>query len=290
MSEVMESTVHNVVKWIVLNSICLASLLVASLPARATEPILVVATFNINYANANLSEIGKQIQESRADIVFLQETNRRSETFLRQHLGHVYPTMRFRGGDGRYFADRFGVLSQHPISDLKFTPPTAGLFGTLSGTVRWQTMEVRWFNIHFAPFTVPRHSGLAGVLKAAGRAEQQHQAEVAALLRRLDVSQPTIVAGDFNSLSTFVAPRMLRERGLIDSFAQCYDTPDALFTWKWPIRDPRFRLRIDYVFQTEHWKAVDCEVKANQSSDHSCVICKLQKAFNSVPSRQPSID
>lgn len=93
-------------------------------PPVAAQPQLVVATFNINYANLNLLHVVKQIRESKADLVFLQETTGRSERFLQRTLGTLYPTIKFAGGDGRYLqtdSESFRV-SRSATSSLLLPP------------------------------------------------------------------------------------------------------------------------------------------------------------------------
>lgn len=245
--------------------------------AAGEEPLLSIATFNINYANIDLARVTAAIVESDADIVLLQETNLQSENYLRRRLGQRYSTIRFAGHEGIYYAERFGVLSRFPVRNLKFTPPNAGLFGSMSGTVQWDQADFRFINVHLTPFTVPRNAGFSGMMQAVSRVELRHKKEIEALMLRLKPEMPTIVAGDFNSISTFVAPKMLQKNGLLDSFGQVSTNPDAQPTWKWPIREPRVQLRIDYIFHSNHWLTVKSRIIPCPASDHSLVVSKLRK-------------
>lgn len=123
------------------------------------------------------------------------------------------------------------------------------------------------------------------MLNALTKVEVQHEKEVLQLLQLLDLEQPTIVAGEFNSLSTFIAPSTLTEHGLVDSFSSYFDTPDLQHTWKWPIHQPRIRLRIDYIFHSGQWATSSCKIFPNQASDHSLAVCSLQKdiAAHQIP-------
>jgi len=71
----------------------------------AVEPSRIrIATYNINWGNPNLDAVVATIRDSKADIVCLQETSQRAETFLRHRLATEYPHMRFVGHDNRFGA------------------------------------------------------------------------------------------------------------------------------------------------------------------------------------------
>jgi endonuclease/exonuclease/phosphatase (EEP) superfamily protein YafD len=107
------------------------------------------------------------------------------------------------------------------------------------------------------------------------------------------VKQPTIVAGDFNSVSTFCAPAKLKEIGLLDAFAAVHDDPEVHVTWQWPTRPLPLRLRIDYIFHTKHFTALDAQVIRGEGSDHSLVLAALRLGQEGVASdsdRRPGPD
>jgi endonuclease/exonuclease/phosphatase family metal-dependent hydrolase len=87
------------------------------------------------------------------------------------------------------------------------------------------------------------------------------------------------VLGDFNSISTFVAPATLTKAGLIDSFAKAHpDDADAHATWRWPTRPLPIALRIDYIFHTPHFTTTASEIIRREGSDHSLVVSELRAA------------
>jgi endonuclease/exonuclease/phosphatase (EEP) superfamily protein YafD len=221
-----------------------------------------------------LSAIG----EARADILFLQETTRQSEAFLQPQLAGWYPHFYAAGHQGDYAAERLAFASKYPLRDVAFTPPEHGLFGSLSANCDIAGHKITLVNVHLTPVTLPRTSQAEamGVLAALGETEAVHAAEIKSICARLDLSQPTILAGDFNSLSTFAAPSHLRELGLVDSFASVHEDAEAHPTWFWPTRPVPLRARIDYVFHSSHFRTMSSQVIPRDGSDHYLLVSELK--------------
>lgn len=258
---------------VVLLAIALGTLAAASV--RAEEPAtLRVATYNINWGNADLPAVARTIRQSRAALVCLQETTPRSERFLRRQLAKEFPHVQFTGHQGRYAAERLGFLSKHPLSDLKFVPPAAGLFGAYFATVRVGGVSARVANVHLSPFLV-RRGGVAGALRAFFAVEDIHKKEIAAVFAALDPQRPTIIAGDFNSPAALAAPAFLKARGFTDSFASVTQAADGHPTWHWPLGDGELRFRIDYVFHTRHFKTQSSAILPSAASDHYLLVSEL---------------
>jgi len=114
------------------------------------------------------------------------------------------------------------------------------------------------------------------MMSAMKDAETTHAAEIQAICEKLDPQRPCIIAGDFNSLSTFVAPARLRKAGLIDSFAFTHADADQHPTWNWPTHPLPLSARIDYLFHTPHFRTVRSEVIKGGGSDHFLVVSELR--------------
>lgn len=234
-----------------------------------------VATYNLNWANRHLDQAVEAIRTSEADIVFLQETTPISERFLQQQLAESHPHVHFVGHRRQFGAERFGFASRFPLTDVSFEPPGAGLFGSFRAVCRIDETQVTLINVHLNPFLFPRGSGIGALLAAMRETEDKHAAEIAAISRRFDLSQPAIIAGDFNSLSTFNAPSHLTKLGLIDSFASVHEDADTHATWRWPTRPLPMMLRIDYIFHTHHFRTAQSQILTRPGSDHSLVASEL---------------
>lgn len=245
--------------------------LVAAEPARFT-----VATYNINWGNVDLRQTTALIRKAGADLVLLQETNARSEAWLRQTLRDRYPHMVFRGDREKYPAERFGVLSKAPINGMKFLPARHGLFGTWLFRVRLAGGDVQVANVHLQPAYFEEGETARDAFRVLQRVEETHRKEIAAILDALEKDVPTIVAGDFNSLSLFVAPSQLKARGMIDSFATVEKDPDNQPSWHWPVGRGEIALRIDYIFHSPHFKTVESQILPSTASDHNPVISRLE--------------
>ncbi|MHB8862864.1 MAG: endonuclease/exonuclease/phosphatase family protein [Pirellulaceae bacterium] len=269
--------------------LCLLSLGHGLAWAEDPAPSLRIATYNLNWGNRYGDEVLDAIAESKAEILFLQESTLQSEQFLQSRLKASHPHFFVAGQDGRYAAERFAFASKFPLRDVVFTPPDKGLFGVFSACCEILGTRVTLINVHLTPFIIQPDDGVAGLMAALKATEVKHTAEIEAICAKLDTKWPTIIAGDFNSLSTFAAPGHLRKRGLIDSFAAVHDDADLHPTWFWPTRPLPLRARIDYIFHTSHFRTASSAVVKREGSDHFLLVSELhivQPADPPVPSAE----
>jgi endonuclease/exonuclease/phosphatase (EEP) superfamily protein YafD len=234
-----------------------------------------IATYNLNWGNRQGDQIIDAIQTADADILCLQETTPPSERFLRKRLADRYPYFHCTGHQGRYGAERFAVASRIELDEVTFHPPRAGLFGFYTATFQHGGDHVRIVNVHLTPFRFKKGSGISGAMAAISGTEQQHAQEIDAIIKTIDPDKPTIIAGDFNSLSEFKAPKTLGQLGLVDTFAAVNADADTHPTWHWPTKPVPLALRIDYIFCTPHFRTVESKIIRRVGSDHSLVVSKL---------------
>lgn len=235
-----------------------------------------VATFNINCRNQHPDQICDAIKATKADVIFLQETTVGFERFLQSKLNAAYPYFYATGYHGRYAEERLAFLSRIPLREPIYSPPGKGFFGFLSATLPVGETTVKLINVHLTPFVIRSGSGIAGVLAEIKATEDKHAAEMEAIARTFDARQPVIIAGDFNSLSTFVAPNLLAKMGLVDSFAAVQTNPDTHPTWRGTVDPAGLRLRLDYIFHTRGFQTVKSEVIELGGSDHFPVVSELK--------------
>ncbi|TWU02634.1 endonuclease/exonuclease/phosphatase family protein [Stieleria varia] len=258
--------------------------IVLTLATDASAESIRVATYNLNWGNRRGDQVLDAIRTADPDLVCFQETTVQSERFLREHLVATYPHFHSVGHDGRYAGERFAFASKTELSDLKFTPPSAGLFGFYSAQLNRSGKAVHLVNVHLTPFQINRGSGLRDAMKALSTTEKKHVLEIERIVETIDSDQPTIVLGDFNSISTFEAPKLLAEKGLVDAYAANHDEADTHPTWSWPTQPLPLLLRIDYIFHSRHFRSIDSKIIHREGSDHSLVVAELEFAS---PERKP---
>lgn len=251
--------------------------------SSAWADTLCVATYNLNFANRRGDQVLDAIATADPDLVCFQETTIQSEGFLREHLKKTHPYFYSVGHKGRYYAERFAFASKTKLTDLKFTEPNAGLFGFCIATVETTRGPIQVVNVHLSPFQFKRGCGIADAMTSLSATEEVHVIEIAAIVEVIDPKKATIVLGDFNSISTFAAPKRLVELGMIDAFASLHDDADAHPTWSWPTRPIPVKLRIDYIFHTPHFTTTKSEVLHRDGSDHALLYAVLKIDEQSDP-------
>jgi endonuclease/exonuclease/phosphatase (EEP) superfamily protein YafD len=245
------------------------------MPAEDVTSLRVV-TFNLHCRNPHYDQILEALKAVDADVLFLQETTVESERFLAGQLNASYPYFYATGHLGRFTEEGLAFASKIPLRDVTFSPPDKGFFGFFSATCRVGETSVKLINVHLTPFVIRHESGIMRVLAEIQRTEDSHAAEIDAVSKKFNVEQPVIVAGDFNSLSTFVAPSTLTKMGLVDSFAATNPYPDAHPTWKGIVDFAVLQLRLDYIFHTHRFQTVKSEVIEHGGSDHFSVVSNLK--------------
>jgi endonuclease/exonuclease/phosphatase family metal-dependent hydrolase len=237
---------------------------------------ITIATFNINWGNRDIRSTADIIIEANADFVCIQESGSDFENYARTHLRARYPTIMFRGDGNRFPAERFGCLSAHPVRKETFLPAKHGIFGTWIVEVGVAGETIQIANVHLEP--VRPADDVLGALSAFGEAEKVHEAEIRRVLEHLAPGLPTVVAGDFNSVSPGAAPKFLVENGFVDSFASVTESADSRPTWRWPTRFLILNGRIDYIIPSRHFNTIESRIADETTSDHSLVVSRFEWA------------
>lgn len=271
--------------WIRYVSRLLATMgLVIILSFGAHAQSLCVATYNLNYGNRRGDQVLDAISKASPDLICFQESTTQSEQFLRDRLAMTYPFFHSVGYEGKYYAERFAFASKTKLTDVEFVPPTQGLFGFYLATLevgqdnRVPSQKIQIVNVHLTPFHGNLKDGVLGATSALASTEKTHAVEIDSILERVDPKRPTVILGDFNSLSSFVAPKRLKEQGFKDAFAEVNSKPDSHPTWTWPTKPIPISLRIDYIFHTDHFIAKKSEVVLREGSDHSLLFAEFDVA------------
>lgn len=250
-------------------------LLLAATPAVAME-VVRIATCNVHCGNRRFDAIAAAVSQSRAAIVCLQETTPQMERELRSRLQRQYSVFHATGHKGTIPAERFALLATKELHNVRFVPPRAGLFGFYEAEFRAGNATARIINVHLTPFLPPRNGGVLQGMSALAETEETHADEIADILASYDPQQPTVVIGDFNSLSPSKAPQALATAGFVDAAAALHDDADTLATWHFSSPRMRLRLRIDYVFHTQHFAPRSVKIIPAPGSDHALVVAELE--------------
>jgi endonuclease/exonuclease/phosphatase (EEP) superfamily protein YafD len=230
---------------------------------------------NVLYTNDDGAAIEDLVRAERPDLICLQEVNPRLASDLVTRLGSEYPHYALLPEEG---ATGLGLFSRHPLQDEGEIPDPAWRHGAQVVTVAFAGQQVLVLNVHALSPTWPR---LARDWPPRFEAEfQLREQEIAGWLDRVDQHRgPVILAGDLNSTDQNASHRMLT-RYLIDAHRQV--------GWAWGhtapasvegldrVPSPSRMFRIDYVWHSDHWQALDAHVgQWDGQSDHLPVFATL---------------
>ncbi len=205
----------------------------------------------------DLDAVSDVLRAGAADVVVLQEVQRRQAAALADRLGVVAHVWRFKHWPVIVPPEGLAVLSSHPVADVRTT--------VLAARWSWWSHRRR-IAIHArvqapggALDVVDVHLG-AGV----GDAERTQQAATVA------ASGADVVAGDMNArpgstvLDTFVAV------GLLDAWAAVRGDEPGLTNWRTGPRDGPPVQRLDHVFVGPQWRVTDASVPAYGDPGFEC--------------------
>lgn len=239
--------------------------------ARKTPPAagnsLLLMTYNVNFGVAGDAESMRLIEESGADVVLLQETNRAWEEALRGGLSHVYQHMAFLHADRR--AGGLGFLSRHPIELAETRDSPIGWFPAWRAIVESPIGKVQLINLHLRP---PSHRG--GTVRGYFESQVERLRETEAHLTLVSKDLPVILAGDFNedargrSLQHLVS---LGFESVLDRFRPWQPT------WRWQTAMGEVRWQLDHIVLTRPLRATAAWVMDGGASDHVPVLARIER-------------
>jgi endonuclease/exonuclease/phosphatase family metal-dependent hydrolase len=232
-------------------------------------PSLRVVTYNVNWGCTNPGQVTDFLSESKADIIFLQETHRRWEDFLQQHLSETYPYASFHAASG---AGGIGFLSKQPLHNVKLLDPQAGWFPALLAEITTDIGPVQLLNVHLRPPLSDRGSATPS---AYLESSEIHTKELSEFLQATDEITPLILAGDFNENEHRKAVNKLLNNGFTSALPM-YDTKSK--TWAWPVF-PGFTLknRYDHILFSKQLHCTGAKVTDVPASDHRPVMAVLTR-------------
>lgn len=231
-------------------------------PMPADKPLLRVLTYNLLADTRPLDQAIAMLCDSSADLIALQEVSQHNAPLLHSALSQRYPYSASHPQPLRF--DGQALYSRYPLSGESYWQydwiPTP--LGHQRAIVQ---ADAGWFvvyNVH------PTHPGMNGkYFDPTFRAR-----EVADILVRIDhETLPIILLGDFNMPDHSDDYKAILTR-LSDSYRQ------VGWGMGWTFRAwlPLAFLRLDYIFHSQDWEALTCEIMADHGgSDHFAVMATL---------------
>ncbi len=241
------------------------------LPRATAEPEgLRVITFNMLHHNPRHDDITEWLREADADIVFMQEVA--DQIVAGEWSGFdLYPYRAVQVTDLGLWKDM--ILSRYPILSAENLP--IGMQGSTQQrvVVKIEGQDVALYNVHIA--------GPAINFRRIPMYDDMHRdAKIAALLAILaEETRPYIMAGDFN-MTEFAPMYGKMAEVMCDSYVEAgvgigASWPTAGTIIFFPEIMPAL-MRIDYVWHSEGFRAVDAEVGPRLGSDHLPIIAELE--------------
>jgi vancomycin resistance protein VanJ len=222
---------------------------------------LTVMTLNTNTDNATPEELIPLLRDSGADIIALQEVGPGLAAALDDNLLDEYPYRDYAG----YGVPGIGLLSRHPLVEHKIVEDETG-FPYLIATLSVDGRKLTVITVH-PP--VPELAGLQWY-------RPQSIDEIPLYIDLATTGDPTILMGDFNAVDQSADYRLLAGAGLHDAFREA----GWGFGLTWPNREVaplvgNPLMRIDYVWYTDHFEALQAWMGPGTGSDHLPVLAEL---------------
>ena len=233
--------------------------------------MLTVMTYNVGAGLARPARLGDVLRRSGADIIGLQELAPPQGAAIAALLADDYPhqALHATGIPGKGLISRF-PLHESALLDLHPARPD------LQATVNAPGGDLTVIVAHPPPPRIGRNR----VVQSALANEQI--ARIATVASR---GHPAVLLTDFNRIGWQAAYRQLRQSGLIDAFGAAghgfgFTLPTRLSHLAYrghplgAVPLPPL-LRVDYVWHTAHFRAVQAWIGGNAGSDHLPVLAEL---------------
>jgi endonuclease/exonuclease/phosphatase family metal-dependent hydrolase len=236
------------------------------LPPPKAEPALVVVTYNMLFKRAGSEASMTALRSAQADIAILQEITPEWERALREHMGGSYPHMRFNAAR----AGGVAVLSRWPLGEVTLLPAPRW-FPALRVAVDTPSGPVQVIAVHLRPPRFDRTRPLQALADAAAARRQ----EIEAYWKALDVTPPTLIAGDFNESREGSAVGFLVDQGLGSALAAV--DPDTA-TWHGTVSGAAVTWQLDHGMFDPRFAVVSAGVIHAGDSDHFPLVARLKMA------------
>ena len=214
----------------------------------------------------NLDRVAEIVRSTRADIVLLQEVDRRTKRsggvdqldslrLLTGLEGAFGKTIDYDGGEyGLGILSRWAIQSDSLVP-LPVAAPHAGYEarGAMVARIEMPGHGLRIIDTHLDASRESYRTEQAGHLAAIAAGPQQAD----------------MVGGDFNSEPGAGVLAVLAAAGFRDAWSGCGDGSGLTFPVARPVK------RIDYLLTSSRWKCVSATVLPADASDHRAVLFEL---------------
>jgi len=237
-------------------------------PSSAATTLRLV-TWNIQKGEGGIERVIAELKELKPDILFLQEViEPEGESAIENQTKRIAREMEMHcfSDGGALDATRkqcIVLLARFPLAETARLAISSKRSYGITAIVELKQTRLRLLCVHLAGTYKLNWSHITGTFAERDR-------EWADLIAQADASaEPTIVAGDFNSLSSATPVAKLAER--LPLVAQIGAT--------FPSRSPL--LPLDHVFVPRGWPVREACVVDSEVSDHRPVIVEISLATDS---------
>jgi len=239
-----------------------------------------IMTFNLFYKNQDYFRISKMIKNSDPDIICLQETTPRAARELKRKLKSRYQYFSFQNKNSIFGSQ---IISKYPLSEIKNTKIQEDI---LFSRINFKGKDFYLVNIHtnsIDPFDIFANQEK---IQKAYQKRLQSLNKVFDFLesKKIDLNK-TIILGDFNSTEGNDFYKLLKKKGLKDTYRE---TNSLIFPWSsftfpnnakglfgyssklFPV------LKLDYIFAGKNFRTLKSYIiQSETGSDHKPVMANL---------------
>ncbi len=222
-------------------------------------PDLKVLSYNVNWAYTHPLTILDFIEQSDADVVCLQETDKYWKQAIVDQFRDRYPSRIFEGWSG---VGGIAILSRYEIRNVRVLPPGPGWFPALLVDVATPIATTQVLNVHLRP---PRNRLGAETLPAAYSESDLRLSAIKRFMSQTDPFRPLIVAGDFNENDDNLVSFWLENNGYLDSLSLYDNDPRP---WRWTNFGAAVEHRYEHMFLSRHFTCTGSRTLRLRASEH----------------------
>lgn len=228
------------------------------------QPALRVMAFNLENRFSDPDQIVASIESYNPDFVALEEYSVDKQEAFAQQLGAIYP-YRVQYHDS---VSGVGLISKFPITNAENL--------VIADPTHTMSHVHAVLDVNGTPLTVYVVHAIAPGFGRSTPYVVRGSADIAELTHLATSGGPVIMLGDFNMSDISDDYHVIASSGLIDTWREA----GFGFGFTWPTRSYRPRettplIRIDYIWHTKDFRALDIFVGDYATSDHRPLIADL---------------
>jgi endonuclease/exonuclease/phosphatase family metal-dependent hydrolase len=226
-----------------------------------------VGTYNVFTGAHDTARTVKAIRRMNADVLLLQELSPQGAKSLDHAL-----KIDFRY---RHFSKGVAILSRYPLRNQRYEQSQHGINGFLFAEVHSPSGKFQVASLHLDPLRIwTTREKWSLPMQLMGGQDDVHRREVRQIVKALRPGMPSILGGDFNSVSG-VPIREFQKLGYTDSFAKVNQHPNQTHTLHFKLFGFPTGRRIDYLLHDSSLQTMQSQVFPGAPSDHDGVVSVL---------------